>query len=89
MLAAEPDIYVYKIVADNGGAPCVRNNLLSLAICKPKIRRTAGKGSFIFGFGGKEYKERLIYIARVTAKLEGTPTTADVSMHEGPTASTE
>jgi hypothetical protein len=58
-------------VVDSGGAPCVWNNLLSLAICKPKIRKTAGKGSFVFGFGGKDYEERLIYIARVTAKLEG------------------
>jgi hypothetical protein len=67
----EPDIYVYKMVADNGGAPCVIGNLLSLAICKPKIRRTAGKGAFVFGFGGKKYQERLTYIARVTDKMEG------------------
>jgi hypothetical protein len=67
----EPAIYVYKIVSDSGGAPCVWNNLLSLALCKPKIRKTAAKGSFVFGFGGKDYEERLIYIARVTAKLEG------------------
>lgn len=71
MSKTEPDIYVYKMVADNGGAPCVSGNLLSLAICKPKIRRTAGKESLIFGFGGKGYEERLIYIARVTGKLEG------------------
>jgi hypothetical protein len=71
MPAPDPDIYIYKIVVDNGGAPCVRNNLLSLAICKPKIRKTAEMGSVIFGFGGKEYEERLIYIARVTGKLEG------------------
>lgn len=67
----EPDIYVYKMVADNGGAPCVVGSLLSLAICKPKIRKTAGEGALVFGFGGKGYEERLIYIARVTAKLEG------------------
>lgn len=71
MSASMPDVYVYKIVLDSGGAPCVWNNLLSLALCKPKIRRTAGKGSIIFGFGGKDYEERLIYIARVTAKLQG------------------
>ncbi|HMP84352.1 MAG TPA: hypothetical protein PKA41_16760 [Verrucomicrobiota bacterium] len=68
---SESDIYVYKLVADNGGAPCVVGNLLSLAICKPKIRKTAKKESLVFGFGGKGYEERLIYIARVTAKLEG------------------
>jgi hypothetical protein len=71
MPASKPDIYVYKIVVDSGGAPCVSSNLLSLALCKPKIRKTAGKNSFVFGFGGKGYKERLIYIARVIAKLEG------------------
>ena len=70
MPAPEPEIYVYEIVVDSGGAPCVSRNLLTLAICKPKIRKTAGKNSFVFGFGGKEYEERLIYIARVTAKLE-------------------
>lgn len=69
--AQATDIYVYKVVVDSGGAPCVWKNLLSLAICKPKIRRSAAKGSLVFGFGGKDYEERLIYIARVTAKLEG------------------
>jgi hypothetical protein len=70
MEALEPDIYVYKMIADNGGAPCVYKNLLSLALCKPIIRKTAEKDSLVFGFGGKEYDERLIYIARVTKKLE-------------------
>ena len=63
-----PDIYVYKMITDNGGAPCVRRGLLSLAICKPKIRSTAEVGSLIFGFGAKHYGERLIYIAEVTSK---------------------
>jgi hypothetical protein len=66
----EPDMYVYKMVVDNGGAPCVTGKLLSLAICKPKIRKSALPGSLIFGFGGKEYQERLIYIARVTEQLK-------------------
>ena len=48
MRAPEPDIYVYKIVADIGGAPCVWNNLLSLAICKPMIRKTAAQGFVSF-----------------------------------------
>lgn len=62
------DIYVYKVVADNGGAPCIWHGLLSLALCKPKIRKSADRGSLVFGFGGKDYKERLIYIAEVTKK---------------------
>lgn len=63
-----PEIFVYKMTADNGGAPCVWRGLLSLAICKPKIRKSAQEGSLIFGFGGKDYGERLIYIAKVTQK---------------------
>lgn len=64
----EPKIYLYKMTTDNGGAPCVKDDLLSLAICKPVIRRVAEKGSIIFGFGGKKYGERLLYIAEVTDK---------------------
>lgn len=61
------------MVADNGGAPCVSNGLLSLAICKPMIRKMAEVGSLIFGFGGKKYERRLIYIASVTDKLPREP----------------
>lgn len=64
----EERLYIYKLVADGGGAPCVWRGLLSLAICKPKIRKNAAKGDIIFGVGGKNYGERLIYIAKVTAK---------------------
>jgi hypothetical protein len=71
MNKSEPDIYIYKMTADNGGAPCVFRNLLSLAICKPKIRKSAKKGALIFGLGGRNYQERLIYIARVTDTLKG------------------
>lgn len=65
------NIYVYKMVTDNGGAPCVSNGVLSLAICKPMIRKMAEVDSLIFGFGGKNYEQRLIYIAFVTDKLRG------------------
>jgi hypothetical protein len=58
------------MVTDNGGAPCVSGGLLTLAICKPMIRRMAKAGSFIFGFGGRDYGEKLIYIAKVTEQLQ-------------------
>ncbi|MFM8479413.1 MAG: hypothetical protein ACKOEO_26795 [Planctomycetaceae bacterium] len=48
---SDQKVYVYKIVVDNGGAPCVHDRLLSLAICKPAIRRTAQAGDLIFAFG--------------------------------------
>lgn len=63
-----PQLYVYKLVADNGGAPCVWQGLLSLALCKPQIRKSAKEKDVIFGFGGKDYCERLIYVAEITRK---------------------
>jgi len=69
-VSLSPRLYVYKLTTDNGGAPCIRRGVLSLAICKPNIRRTAQEGSWIFGFGGKVLRKRLIYIARVTRRVE-------------------
>lgn len=64
-------IYFYKLTADNGGAPCVQDGLLSLAICKPMIRNTARLGDLIFGFAANSLHadNRLLYVARVTNKL--------------------
>jgi hypothetical protein len=72
-----PRIYFYKMTEDNGGAPHVTSDLLSLAICKPFIRKTAENGDIIFGFAanaldsakGLPPSNRLIYIAEVTEKL--------------------
>lgn len=63
-------IYFYKLTADDGGAPCVHGELLSLAICKPMIRSTATKGDLIFGFAASSLSNdnRLIYVARITDK---------------------
>jgi len=63
--------YLYKMTVDNGGAPCIKRSLLSLAICKPVIRRTAEKGDIIIGFAANSlYRDnRLIYIAKVSKKL--------------------
>ncbi len=47
--------YLYKLTSDRGGAPCAtppapgEPPLLSLAICKPAIRRTAQPGDRILG----------------------------------------
>lgn len=62
------DQYVYKITNDDGGAPCVHDGILSLAICKPRIRVPAGTSDWFFGFGGVSLGEKLIYIAQVTKK---------------------
>jgi hypothetical protein len=67
-----PRLYLYKLTHDDGAAPCVNDDLLTLAICKPRIRTTAGVGDVIFGFAGKRLSRdnRLIYIARVTSVEE-------------------
>ena len=62
-------IYFYKMILDNGGAPCVQDGLLSLAICKPQIRSTIDIDNFIIGFGSNVLDNKLIYIAQITDKL--------------------
>jgi len=63
-----PKIYFYKLRVDDGGAPCVENGLLSLAICKPMIRSTACKDDIVIGFAANRLHSdnRLIYVARIT-----------------------
>ncbi|MBI4178577.1 hypothetical protein HY522_04015 [bacterium] len=63
-------IYFYKLTADSGGAPCIQDGLLSLAICKPMIRSAAKPGDWIFGFAAKSLRtdNPLLYIARVAEK---------------------
>ena len=39
-----PRFYLYKMTVDDGGAPCVQDRMLTLAICKPTIRRVAPEG---------------------------------------------
>ena len=51
-------IYIYKMTVDDGGAPCLRDGILSLAICKPAIRSAAEPGSLVLGFAGNELYKR-------------------------------
>lgn len=67
----ERRVYVYKCVVDDGGAPCIDNDVLTLTICKPYIRSTAKKGDLIFAFGSNNETaaNRLVYIAEVEWRL--------------------
>lgn len=67
-----PNVYIYKLTSDDGGAPCVCNGTLSLAICKPAVRSSAAKGSIILGFAANSlYSDNtLVYAAKVTLRLE-------------------
>ena len=71
-------IYLYKLMNDDGGAPCVHDGLLTLAICKPMIRTAARIGDLIFGFAANRMSSssratdnHLIYVARVEKRLAG------------------
>ncbi len=66
-------VYIYKMTSDDGGAPCVWDDTLSLAICKPAIRSSADKGSIILGFAANSlYADNtLVYAAKVTSRVEG------------------
>ncbi len=54
-MASSRRTYLYKLTSDRGGAPCAieplpgERPLLTLAICKPAIRRTAQPGDRILG----------------------------------------
>jgi hypothetical protein len=63
--------YFYKMTVDGGGAPCVRGGLLSLAICKPRVRATASAGDVIIGMAGSRIDPRngIIYVAKVERNL--------------------
>jgi hypothetical protein len=55
---------------DQGTAPAVENGLLTLAICKPAIRRLAKIGDIILGIGGVSIGlGRVIYAAKITEKM--------------------
>jgi hypothetical protein len=60
---------IYKLNTDNKGAPCVTDDLLSLAICKPGYLTQARQGDVLLGFMGRTAAggtEPLVYIAEIT-----------------------
>ena len=66
----KPIIWSYVVAYDEGSAPCVDNNLLTLCICKPLIRRGANIGDWIIGFAKKKIGQNLItYVAEITEKI--------------------
>ena len=65
-------IYSYKLTTDNGSAPCIQDNKLSLAICKPKIRKTAKINDYLIGISANSMNlggNKIIYIAKITDKI--------------------
>jgi len=61
--------YSYIVATDNGSSPNTENGLLSLALCKPKIRSTAKPGDYVIGIAGKNisfYPRRILFIMKIT-----------------------
>ena len=73
-------LYCYKMTHDTGFAPNPYHGVLTLATCKPTIRRCAEKGYWISGWAAKvvqgkktepyeDKAQRLIYLAMVSDKI--------------------
>ena len=75
-------LFTYKLTHDSGFAPNPFHDVLTLATCKPGIRRTKMKGDWIAGFSSKALStnaikfgveispDALIYLAKVSETLE-------------------
>ena len=61
-------VFIYVVARDFGFAPNPFHGVLTLATCKPLIRRKAGTGDWVIGVGGSRLRAtgRCIFAARVT-----------------------
>jgi hypothetical protein len=69
------EVFSYKMTHDSGFAPNPFGHTLTLATCKPYMRKSKGKGQWIAGFTSVDLnrdpvgEERLVYLMRVGEKL--------------------
>ena len=65
-------LFSYVITVDAGFAPNPYHDFCTLAVCKPKIRKTASVGDWVIGTGSKMkgLQNRLIYAMRVTEEMK-------------------
>lgn len=65
-------IYSYILKSDSGFAPNINGEVLTLALCKPRIRKSAKVGDYLIAFNGCEDKQkngdRIMYIAKIKLK---------------------
>lgn len=77
MKTTDYKLYSYKMKHDNRFAPNPLLGVLTLATCKPAMRRNTKIGNWIAGWTSKQLKdsptevgkEKLVYLAKVTQKL--------------------
>ena len=75
-LQNQPRYFTYIVKWDSGLAPNPFYGFCTLAVCKPRIRKSAQIGDWIIGLGssnqnrlGLNYRGRLIYAMEVTEKI--------------------
>lgn len=61
--------YSYIVKRDYGFAPNPFHGFITLATCKPTIRKGAQVGDIIMGFSSKDSGNKLIFILKVSAKI--------------------
>ena len=79
-------LFSYVMTHDSGFAPHVGKGTLTLATCKPEIRRLATKDDYVMGIAGKglsmlskmDLMKRMVYLAKVTDKKDFDSYFADV-----------
>ena len=64
-----PKAYSYIVARDYGFATNPFYGVLTLATCKPGIRKTADVGDYIIGCSNKAHRNKLIYMAKVSEVL--------------------
>jgi hypothetical protein len=52
--------HAYKMTSDSNCAPCVHRGVLTIALCKPRIRQRAPQGSWVYGFAAPELGHRVL-----------------------------
>lgn len=64
-------IFRYILQTDTGMAPCIDSGLVSLAICKPKIRASAKIGDWVIGFYARPAPRGLVtWAGRISDQLD-------------------
>lgn len=69
-------LFSYKLAHDSGFAPNPFHGFMTLANCKPQIRKSKKVGDWVAGFTSKQLNkdsagnERLVYLMRVTDKID-------------------
>lgn len=64
-----PRIYRYVLMDDKGMAPNPRGAMLTLATCKPTIRRGARRGDWVLANRPAPHNERVVWAGRVSEVL--------------------